>query len=69
VAEAEETEEVVEVEGPAECCRCTVRRVFELAEICSIESFKKFISSPYQYNCHTVLRVSVSPASKQSLIQ
>jgi hypothetical protein len=36
----EEMEEVVEVEGPAECCRCTVRRLFELAEICSIESFK-----------------------------
>jgi hypothetical protein len=40
VEEVEETEEVVEVEGPAECCRCTVRRLFELAEICSIESFK-----------------------------
>jgi hypothetical protein len=36
----EEMEEVVEVEGPAECCRCTVRRLFELAEICSIESLK-----------------------------
>lgn len=59
----------VEVEGPAECCWCTVRRLFEFTDICSIKSSEKYMSSPCQYDFHQVLRVGVSPASKHPLLQ
>ena len=57
--EEAEVDEEVEVEGPAECCWCISRIMFKFAEICSMESFEKQLSSPYQCDFHIVIRVDV----------